>query len=965
MSKRESKRKNRNKHNGSAAPTSTKSTNNVLTQLDALRQRIGLNPDDSKAWKELARICLEQNELEVAVRPARRAAELLPNDPEVLSMRAAVEYNEGNIELAIKLFRQVIELSPNNPRPHHDLATIFHRRGQHELALQEVEKGLALETKNLHLMDIKGAALRALHRLDESYSVYKTLVEENPDVFTLWIDLGNLSHDLGDIEEALRCYEKAKGLNHKDATAYSNHLTSLHYHPRKTRDEIFQACLEWDKKYAPQVNSTPPRPQDLSPSRPLRIGFISDGFRKNPVGLMITSALEKMPSGHYEFYAYTTNNVVDTITQRLQKIFTKWIPIPQTHGERLRDKIREDEIDILIDLAGHHKGSRMPALAMKPAPVIIKWVGGLINTTGVSAIDYLISDRIETPEGVDGYYTEKLIRMPDDYICYDPPEYAPPVNELPALGNGFITFGCFNNPLKINPDLIREWAELLKQLPASKLFLKSFQYNSAALCDKVAGWLAEHGIERSRLIFEGASPHPELLKAYNRVDIALDPWPYSGGLTTCEALLMGVPAVTMPGPTFAGRHSASHLVNAGLPELVTNNWEEYRARVLDLVSDLNSLATIRSHLRTVLLQSPACNADIFAGHLDNALRGIWQRYTEGKPPAALSFNESGQVLFEGEESPVELHHPEAPPEKEDSTFRWELEGKVIAIDHGGQLMDTPVIKQMLELGTLELVVFDPAGNRTKHPLRSHAGCHYYPNMALGNGEPGTLYACQEEKLTGTLKPAQHAELSAEDRKRLQIIAELPIGTVALDHVNELPSIDWLVLDNLNNCTSILENGERSLSDTLLIHAKVSFQLTHEQQPNFADVEKWAQKHEFRFYCFDEMSFLSHFPTAENHEKKISSELVTANAIFIPTNKRLNSLDKDCLKKLSFILGTVYKLYDISYKLLSKIDKKLAQSYLIAIGIEPAKNIEGEKNQEHQQSHEDDTISSDLDKILGY
>ncbi len=910
MGKRSAKRKGSNRK-----IDAQRSKGNVFTRLDTLREQISLNPDNGGAWKELAKICLEHNELEAALTPARRAAALMTDDSEVLSMQAAAEYNEGNVEVAIELFQQVIELTPNTAQPYHDLATVFHRRGEHNRALELVEKGLRLDAENMRLLDIKGAALRALNRYDESYSVYKRLIAAHPDTFSLWIDLGNLNHDLGDIEAALRCYAKAKTLSGKDATAYSNQLTTLHYHPDKSRDEILQTCLEWQERYAPAEAPSANHITDLSPSRPLRIGMISDGFRKNPVGLMITSALENLTKGHYEFYAYTTNNVIDEVTRRLQKVCSRWIPITQAHGQRLRDQIAEDEIDILIDLAGHHKGSRMTALAMKPAPLIVKWVGGLINTTGVKAIDYLISDTIETPEGVDDYYTEKLIRLPNDYICYDPPSYAPDIDELPAQKNGFITFGCFNNPLKINPVLAREWAELLKQHPGSKLVLKSFQYNSAALCDKIAEWMLDNGIERTRLIFEGASPHSELLKAYNQIDIALDPWPYSGGLTTCEALLMGVPVVTLPGPTFAGRHSASHLVNAGLPELVTNTWDEYRTRVQDLVSDLESLSTIRSHLRTVLLHSPVCDPQRFAHHLDSALRAIWQRHTEHKAPAALRFNENDQVLFEGEDVPVELQHPPALVNTEEMEFHWEFESKVIAIDHGAQLLDSTVIKKMLEQGAIELFSFDPASNHLKTPLIRARGVHYYPNTALGNGKTKTLYACQSPTLSGTLEPLQEGHLPPELKQELTPLAEVPINSLALDTVNDLPSIDWLILDSLNNSADLLENGTSALKETLLIHANIAFQPTHKCQPSFAAISLWAERNGFRFYCFCNEEHRTQVPQTVTGKTHYSNELTSASALFIPSYERLKALSTSQRRKLAFIAETVYSLEGLCFEVL--------------------------------------------------
>lgn len=331
---------------------------------------------------------------------------------------------------------------------------------------------------------------------------------------------------------------------------------------------------------------------------------MSDGFRQHPVGNMIIGALENISPEEVEFFFYTTSLNRDEVTKRFHTLATRWSDVKYTSDEQFAQQVRDDEIDILFDLAGHNTGTRSRAVSMHPAPLIVKWVGGLINTTGVEAIDYLISDHIETPEGEDEHYTEKLIRLPDDYIVYARPLLVPSLSSLPAKKNGYITLGCFNNPTKLNGELFSHWAQIMHQLPNSRLLLKGKPYTSQDFCERIYTQFEQAGIERERLILEGPAPHHEFLAAYNRVDISLDTWPYSGGLTTCESFLMGVPLVTLPGPTFAGRHSATHLINAGMPELVVDSWEAYHERVLELASDLDSLSTIRQHLRDVLLQSP-------------------------------------------------------------------------------------------------------------------------------------------------------------------------------------------------------------------------------------------------------------------------------------------------------------------------------------------------------------------------
>ncbi|WP_246481709.1 FkbM family methyltransferase [Natronogracilivirga saccharolytica] len=387
--------------------------------------------------------------------------------------------------------------------------------------------------------------------------------------------------------------------------------------------------MEWDRHFAPEIRPERPVPADKSPDRKLRVGFISGGFFRHPVGWMITEALENLPDDQFEIICYTNNNINDLITKRIHAASDEWKPIVGYSDEVVGQMIRDDEVDILVELSGHSAYNRLKTVAMEPAPVIVKWVGGLFNTSGLRAMDYLITDWHESPEGEEPCYTEKLIRMPDDYICFLPPEYAPEVGPLPAEEKGYITFGCFNNPTKVNSRLIEKWAEIMHRVPDSRLFLKSKQYDTAMFTDSIISQMESAGIARERLIFEGMSPHPELLDAYNRVDIALDPWPYSGGLSTCEALWMGVPVVTLPGPTFAGRHSTTHLMNAGLPEMVTGSREDYIAKAVALASDKEALAELRAGLRERVRLSALCDGERFGAHLAVAFREMWKQRVAG------------------------------------------------------------------------------------------------------------------------------------------------------------------------------------------------------------------------------------------------------------------------------------------------------------------------------------------------
>lgn len=900
----------------------------TLSQVKRLTEK---SPDNAKAWLQLGILHINANEAVPAREALEKACVLDDSVAEVHAWLATVHQIQDDIKATERHALRAVELDATNTQALTVLARLEQDRGRAGKALQWVEKAAIHAPDNQVVLLAKGRALFALGRIEQAKDTFSALVKKSPKNLHYLNDLGMAYRELGELDGAERCFREA--MRHSDdAVPFANLVTSMHYDPRKSRDEIAEMCREWQIRYG--VNNPPPRPvpKDLSPTRPLRIGMISDGFRQHPVGNMIIEALENISPKEMEFFFYSTSSTLDALNKRFYKLATHWVAIKYMGNEAVAQRVRDDKIDILLDLAGHNAGTRSRAVSMQPAPLIVKWVGGLINTTGVEAIDYLISDHIETPEGEDKHYTEKLIRLPDDYIVYSRPLLVPSLSTLPAKQNGYITLGCFNNPTKLNGELFDRWVEIMEQLPDSRLLLKGKPYTSEAFCERIYTHFEQAGINRERLILEGPAPHHKFLAAYNRVDISLDTWPYSGGLTTCESFLMGVPVVSLPGPTFAGRHSATHLVNAGMPELVVNSWDEYRERVLELASDLESLGTIRQHLRDVLLQSPVCDGLRFAKHLTMALRAIWQRYCEGKAPEALTFNKEGELWFEDDKQPLNISVQEkntvlASAEATEEAFTWQLQGKLIAIDNGGRYLTQPAVQQMLTHKSLELIAFDPAGELNSDAAKNAEGVHYYPNALLGNGEPATLYACLDPAQTATLVPLEDAWLPASLRNGNKVLTQLSVNTLPLDKIDGLPTLDWLVLDDRHDASAILEHGIEALKETLLIDVGVAFQPSHERQPSLAELQHWASRNGFRFYRLNEPRHRSHLPEHVPAKKRQATELESANALFLPSHERMAELTDNQRTKLSFLLHTVYGIKDMAYALLKEVDEEKAKKYL--------------------------------------
>ncbi|GGW40723.1 tetratricopeptide repeat protein [Vreelandella hamiltonii] len=886
-------------------------------------------PESSEAWLQLGRALLaQQGGLAEARSAFERVLELQPASYTALEGLAQLALKQHQPMQALQYLEQAQELAPESVTGLNQLARTYLELAASAKAVEAAEQAAKLAPADQVVLDTYGSALASAFRFEEAMQVFDRLTRMAPGNFVHWNNAGNMRRELGLLDQAYECYRKAAQLAPHNPIAYSNHLTALHYDPDATRDQISEFARSWERRFAPPASGKRPEPANRQANKRLRIGMLSDGFRQHPVGKMIVRCLEHLDADQAEIYAYSSSEVSDQLTRRLKSVAAQWHSIRYLTDDELDRQLRDDELDILIDLSGHNAGTRMRVMAMQPAPLLVKWVGGLINTTGVQAIDYLISDRIETPVGEDAYYSENLIRMPDDYIVFDPPTPLPPVADLPAKRNGFITLACFNNPTKLNGTTLKHWAKLMHQLPGSRLLLKGRPYTSEAFCERLYALMEAEGISRDRLLIEGPGSNYEMLEAYSRADIALDPWPYSGGLTTCEAFIMGVPVVTMTGPTFAGRHSATHLINAGMPELVTQTWEEYHSRVLELASDLESLATIRQHLREVLLQSPVCDGATYAKHFTLAMRAIWQRYCEGKAPTALTFDKSGQAWFEGELESVEVFYAEK-LQRASSGFTWELPSKIITIDNSAKLIKQEGLAKLRSLNAFGIVAFDPA-SRVKNPeqYQGSEDVQVFPHAALGDGKQATLYACLDPEMSSILEPLPSEQQFGGAVQATNVLAKLPISTIELDSIEGLPSLDWLILDHLSDAAAILEHGQDALRDTLLIQARIAFQPTHQRQPNLAEIQHWMSRHGFRFYRLNNEKYLSHLPESVPEEKRQATELICADAVFIPSHERVAALADEQKMKLAFLLHTIYGIRDMSYELLAAVDEDKAEEYLI-------------------------------------
>ena len=376
------------------------------------------------------------------------------------------------------------------------------------------------------------------------------------------------------------------------------------------------------------IASTPrPRNATVLPSNAnhrhdqLRLGFLSPDLGRHPVGFFLVCVLQSLSQQRQKTVCYSTRIIKDSLTHRLQSAASHWRDVNGLSNERLAEQICADGIDILFDLAGHTGGNRLLVFARKPAPLQITWIG-YEGTTGLSAMDYLLADRYMIPEGRECFYREQVLRMPEGYVCYDPPQGAPPVGPLPAWERGEVTFGSFNNLAKITPEVVKVWAGILRRLPKGQLVLKYRGLGNASVQQRYRELFAGCGVDPGRLSLQPPSSYGEYLAAYQQIDVALDPFPFSGSATTCEALWMGVPVITCPGETFASRHGLSHLSNIGLRETIARTFDEYVELAVSLGGDLPRLAALRAGSREQMAASPLCDGQRFAADLMTLCAGV-------------------------------------------------------------------------------------------------------------------------------------------------------------------------------------------------------------------------------------------------------------------------------------------------------------------------------------------------------
>ncbi|GGF27624.1 hypothetical protein GCM10011611_37060 [Aliidongia dinghuensis] len=547
-----------------------------------------------------------------------RALALRPADAAVLVNRGNALGDLGDLGAALESFERAVAVRPNFAEGHYNRGNALAALGRGDEAIASYDRALALEPNHSTALNNRGIALQSAGRLEAALASYtRALALDATDAEAL-NNLGSLRHDQGRVADAAEAYGRAAELRPDLPGPGSNLLLLRNYTTELSPAEMLAAHRAWARHLAVPALPFPPR----RPGR-LRIGYVSADFRTHSVAYFFEPLLACHDRDSFEVFCYAAGRKTDATTARLQALAEHWVPIDRLTDVEVAARVRADGIDILVDLGGHTGQSRLAVFAHRAAPIQVTWLG-YPNTTGLPTVDYRLTDAVADPPGeTDPFHSERLVRLDGGFLCYRPSGAAPDVVPPPVSRNGFVTFGSFNHPAKLSDATVACWARLLAQVPESRLLLKARTFEDASTCDYHRDRFATAGLAPDRLDLVSYIDDPQgHLAAYGRIDVALDPFPYNGTTTTCEALWMGVPVVSLAGDRHAGRVGASLLHRIGLDELVAEDGDGYAALAVALAGDGERLAWLRAGMRDRLRASVLLDETGFARSIEAVYRSF-------------------------------------------------------------------------------------------------------------------------------------------------------------------------------------------------------------------------------------------------------------------------------------------------------------------------------------------------------
>ena len=545
-----------------------------------------------------------------------------PHNIDALNFLAAALLAQGELREGIECLRRVIELAPDSAETHANLATVLAASGDANGAIDNYRHAVRLRADFSSAWNSLAGFLKTLGRYDEAEACCRSGLQAGAGHAALRRTLAGVLFEQGRVDAAILEIRGALALDPDAAAAHSELLRMLNYSDAQDPVAVYAEHRAWAERHArPLEREALPHTNDADPRRRLRVAYVSPYIHKHAVTFFLESVIQHHDRDNFELFLYADVGRPDEYSERLQTYGAKWRKTLGLSDAELAQMIRNDAIDILIDLSGHTNSNRLLTFARRPAPIQVNWLG-FPSTTGMASMDYRITDAYCDPPGTTEHLnSEQLMRLPGIYMAWRPPEHTPDVGPLPAREAGCVTFGSFHSCFKITPTIAAVWVRILGEVPGSRLTLLAI--SSEAAQRRTRELFAGHGIDPQRLNFLPRLTFDEYLAAFQKVDIALDTFPYHGATTTCFSLWMGLPVVVLAGATHASRADVSMLSNVGLPQLVARTGDEYVEIATRLAANLDELAEMRASLRAMMMQSPNTDGRSCARNLENALREMW------------------------------------------------------------------------------------------------------------------------------------------------------------------------------------------------------------------------------------------------------------------------------------------------------------------------------------------------------
>lgn len=608
-------------------------------------------------WKLLGAVYIATGQREEALVATEQFLKLAPNDPAAHSNLAVILQSLGRLQEAEIRYREAIRLNPRFTGAYSNLGNALQELGRLHEAKECYLEAIRLKPSYADVHNNLGSVLKELNMPSEAEASFRRAIRLKPTLVEAYSNLGGLLQDLGRLSEAEACLQEGifhkptyaeahnnlgnlfrdRGCPAKAITSYKEAIrlqpeyqeanSNLLFTVNSTECFPIEITVSQSKHYGEQVSSNA-RPKfkewlRSSEQRRIRLGFVSGDLRNHPIGYFIEGLLKHLDRSKLEIIIFSATHKQDALTERIKSHVDQWTSIYGSTDQAAASLIYKQQIDILFDLSGHTAFNRIGVFSYKPSPIQVSWLG-YFATTGLPEMDYLLGDPWVTPESENSHFTEKILRMPQTYLCFTPPDFNVPVGPLPAVANHHITFGCFNNLTKITLNVVKLWSDILRRIDGAKLFLKSRQLDEPSERVKIAKQFANFNIANDRLILEGSSSRQELLSTYNQVDIALDTFPYPGGTTSVEALWMGVPVLTIKGNRFLSHVGETIAHNSGNSIWIAENLDDYAQKAVRYAVELDQLNNFRQRMRRQLLESAICDAQRFARNFEQILEKIFE-----------------------------------------------------------------------------------------------------------------------------------------------------------------------------------------------------------------------------------------------------------------------------------------------------------------------------------------------------